>query len=273
MRHTIQSAERGVHLMQRHIGAWLDHNSNAAVNFFNLKMEKVIGCWLAGMTLLALAKVVVAANNHTGISGLSAMILPFLAVTMAPVLGYRVAASCFPRGIMLAQPAIRLCRYGKWRELDHLEARRNRDFGPTGFMASLLIGMLLNVPFRTTEFMLAMPAMPATAPDWAITMMTMMTLDVVILSFFYTVCFVMALRSTPLFPRMLIFTWLIDVAMQFQIAQQVTRTADLPYAVAHALEQLLSGNIEKVLISAALWLPYLILSQRVNLTFRHRIRY
>jgi hypothetical protein len=42
--------------------------------------------------------------------------------------------------------------------------------------------------------------------------------------------------------------------------------------VAGALQSLLSGNIDKVMISAALWLPYLILSERVNVTFRHRVR-
>jgi hypothetical protein len=34
---------------------------------------------------------------------------------------------------------------------------------------------------------------------------------------------------------------------------------------------LLEGNVKKVLISAGLWLPYLLLSRRVNVTFRHRV--
>ena len=37
------------------------------------------------------------------------------------------------------------------------------------------------------------------------------------------------------------------------------------------INDLLGGNIEKVMISATLWLPYLILSERVNLTYRSRI--
>ena len=34
---------------------------------------------------------------------------------------------------------------------------------------------------------------------------------------------------------------------------------------------LLDGNVKKVLISVALWLPYLLMSKRVNVTFRHRV--
>ena len=44
-----------------------------------------------------------------------------------------------------------------------------------------------------------------------------------------------------------------------------------PEKVAHALQGLLTGNVWKVLISIAIWLPYLLLSKRVNVTFRHRV--
>jgi hypothetical protein len=37
------------------------------------------------------------------------------------------------------------------------------------------------------------------------------------------------------------------------------------------LQSMLEGNVKKVLIIAALWLPYLLLSKRVNVTFRHRV--
>lgn len=36
--------------------------------------------------------------------------------------------------------------------------------------------------------------------------------------------------------------------------------------------RLIQGNIQKVLLSIAVWPPYLILSERVNLTFRRRLR-
>jgi hypothetical protein len=34
---------------------------------------------------------------------------------------------------------------------------------------------------------------------------------------------------------------------------------------------MLEGNLKKVLISVAIWLPYLLLSRRVNLTYRLRV--
>ena len=63
-----------------------------------------------------------------------------------------------------------------------------------------------------------------------------------------------------------------DVAMQFAIAQQVALMPNTPPQVAQALSTLLHGNLDKVMISAFVWLPYLILSERVNVTFRQRVR-
>jgi hypothetical protein len=64
--------------------------------------------------------------------------------------------------------------------------------------------------------------------------------------------------------------WLGDVAMQLLTANVIATTPGLPQPVAHALYGLLDGNTKKVLISTALWLPYLLLSKRVNITYRHR---
>jgi hypothetical protein len=63
----------------------------------------------------------------------------------------------------------------------------------------------------------------------------------------------------------------LDLFIQLLTAQLVVRTTGLPPAVAGALHELLDGNVTKVLISAGLWLPYLLLSTRVNVTFRHRL--
>jgi len=92
------------------------------------------------------------------------------------------------------------------------------------------------------------------------------------MSFFYSVCFVLALRSVPYFPRMLLFAWGLDITAQLAIAKQVAAMPHLPHMVAEPLLDLLQGNITKVLISAFVWLPYLILSERVNVTYRQRTR-
>ena len=141
-----------------------------------------------------------------------------------------------------------------------------------GLMASLIAGILVNIPVRCFEYLGAVPAMAGQVPEWAHSIAFAMTADVVVMSFFYMVCFVMALRSVPLFPRMLVFVWILDILMQFAIARQVSAAPNLPPDVAVALFQLLHGNIQKVMISVFVWLPYLIVSARVNVTFRRRVR-
>ena len=80
-----------------------------------------------------------------------------------------------------------------------------------------------------------------------------------------------ALRRAPLFPRLLVAIWTGDLAMQLLTAQMVAAAGDLPASVGAALTGLLDGNIKKTLISVALWLPYLLLSRRVNVTYRGRV--
>ena len=72
-------------------------------------------------------------------------------------------------------------------------------------------------------------------------------------------------------PAMLAFAWGMDVCLQLAIAQRVSATPGLPQDVAGALHDLLQGNLTKVLISMAMWLPYLLLSDRVNVTYRSRV--
>jgi len=246
--------------------------SQHLVRFLDLRMETLIGGWLGVCMLVIAGKLLLASRQTDPGQNLLTMALPFAAAALAPLAGYVVATGSFPRGMLGGLPELALCRYGRWKRLDPLDARTNPAFGPFGFMASLIAGILLNVPFRTFEYMLSIPAIPASAPQWAHTMLWTMTADVVVMNFFYMVCFVMALRSVPLFPRRLLFAWIADIGMQFVIAQQLAQAPGLPQAVSLPLQHLLHGNIEKVLISAFVWLPYLILSERVNVTFRRRIR-
>jgi hypothetical protein len=233
------------------------------------RLDRILFAWLA---LAGLASALRIATSPTSAHVPDfATVAPYLLLVFAPVVSIALALRWFAGGESLPQPAMRLALLGSWRKLPAAEARRHTLYGTTGIMASLLIGMLLNIPVRAAEYLAAMPALTGPVPAWLVTLHTLMTLDVVLLSSLYAIAFVAALRRVPLFPRLLAAIWLVDLAMQLVIAQLVAGAPGLPQAVGASLHALLDGNVKKVLISIALWLPYLLLSARVNVTFRHRI--
>lgn len=197
--------------------------------------------------------------------------LPYALVIGAPIASLLLALHWFRQRVQLPQPAIRLARFGKWRSVPATEARGHALFGATGIMASLLVGILLNIPVRTLEFLAAMPMLGAAPPSWFGTLYGLMLVDVVLLCSLYAVAFVAALRHVPLFPRLLAVVWVVDILIQIAIARTMATDPELPPRVAGALHALLDGNLKKVLISVALWAPYLLLSRRVNVTYRHRV--
>lgn len=197
--------------------------------------------------------------------------LPYVLVAAAPVASLMLALHWFRDAAAFPQPEHRLARFGAWRPVSRAEAMAASCYGVTGLMASLLLGMLINIPVRTLEFLAAIPALGATPPAWFATLFALMLADVVLLCSLYAVAFAAALRHVPLFPRLLAAIWGIDLLMQIGIARTMAAVPDLPPAVAGALHSLLEGNVKKVLISVALWTPYLLLSKRVNATFRHRL--
>jgi hypothetical protein len=138
-------------------------------------------------------------------------------------------------------------------------------------MVSLLVGILLNLPVRAGEYMVAMPPVAGEVPAWLSTLHLAMTFDVVLFTSLYAIAFVAALRKVPLLPRLLVAIWIADITMQLATPKLVVSAGGVPANVADALQSLLHGNIEKVLISVAVWLPYLLLSRRVNVTYRSRI--
>ena len=197
--------------------------------------------------------------------------MPYILLVGAPLLSMGLALYWFRAGDELPQPVYRFAIIGRWRKVSAAEARRHPLYGSSGIMVSLLVGMLLNVPVRALEYLAAMPALAGNLPEWLSTLRFVMTLDVVLLTSMYTIAFVAALRRVPLFPRLLAAIWLVDVTMQLGIAKAVAQADGLPLPVADSLHSLLDGNVKKVLISLCLWLPYLLLSKRVNVTFRHRV--
>jgi len=232
-------------------------------------LERIMLAWL-GLAAAASAIRIALSPVDAGIPGFET-IAPYLLLIFAPVVSMVLALRWFASGDTMPQPAIRLSRLGNWQNVGAAEARRQPLYGTTGIMVSLLVGMLLNVPVRAVEYFAAMPALSGPIPSWLATLHTLMTLDVVLLSSLYVIAFVAALRRVPLFPRLLVAIWCVDLAMQLLTAQLVVGTPGLPPAVAAALQSVLDGNVKKVLISAALWLPYLLLSARVNVTYRRRI--
>jgi hypothetical protein len=196
---------------------------------------------------------------------------PYFLLILAPFASMVLALRWFAQGDRLPQPQVRLARAGSWRTLSLGEAQRHHLYGANGIMVSLLIGMLMNVPVRALEYLAAMPALSGSIPPWLSTLNLLMTMDAVIFTSLYTIAFVAALRRVPLFPRLLVAIWIGDLTMQVVTAEIVAGTPGLPVKVAGALHALLEGNVKKVLISVALWLPYLLLSRRVNVTYRRRI--
>jgi hypothetical protein len=232
------------------------------------RLDRVLLAWLL-VAGLAAATRIAAASAHYGSLGLAAL-APYALLVLCPVASTLLALRWFADGDRQPQPAFRLALVGTWRKLEPAEARSHPLYGTGGLMVSLLLAMMLNVPARALEYIAVMPPVPDGAPQWVAALRTAMTLDVVLFTSLYMVAFVAALRRVPLFPRLLVAIWACDLAMQLGIAQ-ILANEQLPAAGKTALEALLTGNAQKVLIAIALWLPYLLLSTRVNVTYRHRI--
>lgn len=231
-------------------------------------LNKIMTIWLL-LAMSACSLRVGIASMGVGETGVSTA-FPYILVTVAPLVSISFALRWFGNSDARAATPGRFERREKWRYLPIEEARTHPLYGPSGIMVSLLVGILLNVPVRLGEYLVAIPAIPAGVPAWLSTLHLMMTIDVVLMTSLYTIVFVAALKRAPLFPALLMSVWAFDLSMQLFIAEMVTAQG-LPATVAAPLHSLLEGNVKKVFISVAIWLPYLILSRRVNVTYRRRV--
>lgn len=258
--------------MYRNLTEHLHNKSVSLIGAMHLHIAKILGIWVLTMSFvsgLRLSQAITPMQmTPSGLMSLSSYML----IIVTPVLAFVLANKVFQPGALLAQPQIRLSRYGRWKKLDCVSSRNHALFGATGMMASLVLGMLLNVPIRSAEFLMSIPALGSDAPLWLSSIFVVMTIDLIVMNSLYVVAFVMAIRHVPWFPRVLLLIWGVDICSQLLIAQWVAATPDVPQSVGSAFSDLLTGNMKKVMISAAIWLPYLLLSERVNITYRGRTR-
>ena len=256
--------------------ARLTAESHRVANFIDRRLTALLGGWVVltiiagGIRLLMLQAALPKLARFETMAGL---VITYLFVAAAPVAGYALTRGSFPSGKAVKQPSVRLARIGRWVDLTPVEAHQQPNFGVAGLLVSLVAGLLLSLTMRSAEYWLAMPAVPDGAAPWALALFRIMTFDLIFISFLYAVCITMALRAVPLFPRMLAYTWLCDVLMQVAIARYTINAGGLPSEVAGPLQAFLLANVKKVLISVMIWLPYLLVSNRVNLTFRQRVRH
>mgnify|MGYP000255169029 CR=1 FL=1 len=238
------------------------------------------GCWLLGAwTVLAMVGGLLRAGvffhrfpHLASDDHIPELLAPPVLVAAAPWFAYLLVTRAYPKGSYFPQPAVSGTNSTKWRPVRHDLPQDRMALGFEGFLVSLAVGMLLSMVMRLVTYYLAMPAMPPGAPAWATAAFRIMTYDVAFLSFMYMTCFTMAQRAVPLFPRMLMVTWCYDLLMQLAIARTIASTGPVPDIVAGPFAALLSDNVRKVLISMVIWLPYLVVSPRVNATFRRRVR-
>lgn len=234
------------------------------------RLSRILQAWLLVAGLASAVRIATTSPAAVD-NGVLPIVTPYVLLVLAPFVSALLALRWFREGHLQPQPTTRLAIAGKWHKLDPAEARRHPLYGTSGIMVSLLVGTLLNVPVRAVEYLVAIPPVAGSTPAWLSNLHLAMTFDVVLFTSLYAVAFIAALRKVPLFPRMLAAIWMADITMQLLTAKLVVSAGHVPPAVADALQNLLEGNVKKVLISVALWLPYLLLSTRANVTYRHRI--
>jgi hypothetical protein len=241
--------------------------SEAILRSLEHNLDRILKLWLLVALMACSARV--AATPALGDTGAPSFI-SYILLIVGPVASIALALRWFDVDVQ-PRPSGGLALAGRWRNVPAEEAQSHSLYGASGIMVSLLVGMLLNVPVRAAEYLTAMPPIPSAAPHWASVLQVAMTFDVVLFTSLYSIAFVAALKKAPIFPNLLAVIWMCDIAMQLAIAKVVAASTHLPSVVAGALQTLLEGNITKVLVSICLWLPYLLLSTRVNVTYRHRV--
>lgn len=147
---------------------------------------------------------------------------------------------------------------------------RHPLYGAGGLMLSLLLALAAAVLLRGLSFLTAIPASGSDSSAWLGTLHFWLTTDATLACSLYALAFAAGLRRSAHFPALLASAWAIDLAMQLAMAGSADGMM-LPPAVADAFHLLLRGNLTRLLVSVGIWLPYLLLSERVAVTYRHEL--
>lgn len=231
--------------------------------------SRIIATWVLLLGAIAVLKAANPINPPHNAAESTALLLPFLIVAAAPVLGYRLGTWLFASR---EQPALRLAIYGNWRDATPEELGKGKKGWRSFAWFSLVSGILLNVPFRAFEYLASIPAVTSNDPLWAHTLQRAFTMDCAVACFAYAMCFAAAVQRSPLFARALVMAWMIDIALQAMIAVQVGQAPGIPTYLLEPMSALLAMNLKKVAISISIWLPYLLISDNLNLLLRKRVR-
>ena len=205
------------------IGNHLHARSASLLLSIEGSLDRILQGWLLVAGLASAARIATT-PTWAATNGVLPVVTPYLILVLAPFASFVLALRWFRDGDRQPQPKTRLAIVGRWQSVTRLEARKDPLYGTTGIMVSLLIGMLLNVPVRAAEYMVAMPPVGSSGPAWLASLHFAMTFDVVLFTSLYAVAFVAALRRVPLFPRLLAAIWMADITMQLATAKQ---TVDL----------------------------------------------
>jgi hypothetical protein len=179
--------------------------------------------------------------------------LPYALFVLAPALALRTGLAGF--GGRIAPPVI----------------ARHPLYGAGGLMLSLLLALVAAIVLRGVSFLTAIPPAGSASSAWLDTLHSWLAADATLACSLYAVAFAAGLRRSGHFPALLASAWAIDLAMQV-IMLGAARGMMLPPEVAAAFQLLLHGNLTRVLVSIGIWLPYLVLSERVAVTYRHELR-
>ena len=121
----------------------LYQRSLLVAGFLNRRMSLIVTAWVSVALLAATLRYAVMDTPVYSLMDAMPVLVGYGAVILAPLAGYALARSAFVADRARQPLDFHLSFLGKWRTVDRAEASRDHLYGPAGFMASLLIGLML----------------------------------------------------------------------------------------------------------------------------------